>query len=181
MACAPLFNSNFNIKRVQRIQNTILLKRYQTEKELMELAHVGQLFYNVNEKHLYHVSSAPKQVIASEGLDQRMSREGFFGNGIYFSDNPKKCDHYFKRASPKYMFRCKVLLGDSKEYPPRLYDRTLKREPNKEPAFFNHLSFSGNSFKYDSVKGNVTGHTEYVVYNQNRVFPEYVIEYESNG
>ena len=39
---------------------------------------------DLNETLLYHTTSASKEVICEEGLDQRLSRQGRFGHGIYF-------------------------------------------------------------------------------------------------
>ena len=30
------------------------------------------------------------------------------------SDDPKKCDHYWKKGNPRQVFACYVLLGDIK-------------------------------------------------------------------
>ena len=40
--------------------------------------------HDLNELLLYHTTSASKEVICEEGLDQRLSRQGRFGRGIYF-------------------------------------------------------------------------------------------------
>ena len=39
---------------------------------------------DVNERFLYHTSRSEVSVICEEGLDQRLSGKGNFGNGIYF-------------------------------------------------------------------------------------------------
>lgn len=101
---------------------------------------------DLNEMLLYHTTSASKEVICEEGLDQRLSGMNYkndfgnFGKGIYFrqaifvkeftgamfpppltlvwllpsSDDPKKCDSYWKKGKPRRMFACYVLLGDIK-------------------------------------------------------------------
>jgi hypothetical protein len=40
--------------------------------------------YNPNIRYLYHGTSVEKDRICEEGLDQRLSRMGYFGKGIYF-------------------------------------------------------------------------------------------------
>ena len=78
----PLTARNFVVTRVQRIQNAALWQRFQSEKQLMMQARPTG--FDVNERLVYHTSKADKTVICEEGLDQRLSRAGNFGAGIYF-------------------------------------------------------------------------------------------------
>ena len=79
---SPLDSAGFTVKRVQRIQNPSLWQRLQYEKQLMVQSRPAG--FDLNEKLLYHTSRAEKMVICEEGLDQRLSRSGNFGTGIYF-------------------------------------------------------------------------------------------------
>ena len=79
---SPLDSAGFTVKRVQRIQNASLWQRLQYEKQLMTQSRPAE--FDLNEKLLYHTSRAEKMVICEEGLDQRLSRSGNFGTGIYF-------------------------------------------------------------------------------------------------
>lgn len=79
---SPLDSAGFTVKRVQRIQNPSLWQRLQYEKQLMIQSRPAG--FDLNEKLLYHTSRAEKMVICEEGLDQRLSRSGNFGTGIYF-------------------------------------------------------------------------------------------------
>lgn len=79
---APLDAAGFTVQKVQRIQNSRLLQRFQSEKQLM--AQGRPAGFDINEKLLYHTSKAEKGVICEEGLDQRLSSSGNFGRGIYF-------------------------------------------------------------------------------------------------
>ena len=79
---SPLTSAGFVVKRVQRIQNSSLWQRLQYEKQL--LVQDRPMGFDLNEKILYHTSRAEKAVICEEGLDQRLSRNGNFGTGIYF-------------------------------------------------------------------------------------------------
>ena len=78
----PLTDRNFMVTKVQRIQNAALWQRFQSEKQLM--MQDRPTGFDVNERLLYHTSRAEKTVICEEGLDQRLSRAGSFGTGIYF-------------------------------------------------------------------------------------------------
>lgn len=80
--CAPMTCARFIVTRLQRIQNPILWERLQCERQLMIRNHCKN--FDVNERLLYHTSRADTRVICEEGLDQRLSRSGNFGRGIYF-------------------------------------------------------------------------------------------------
>ena len=75
----PLTQANFIVGKVQRIQNESLWERLSSEKSLMLRQRD-----DVNMQLLYHTSRAQPAVICEEGLDNRLSRDGNFGKGIYF-------------------------------------------------------------------------------------------------
>ncbi len=75
----PLTRAQFSVQKVQRIQNMGLWERLCVEKGLMLRQRS-----DVNMQLLYHTSSAQSAVICEEGLDNRLSRNGNFGRGIYF-------------------------------------------------------------------------------------------------
>ena len=81
----PLTKAGFTVTRVRRIQNLQLWNRFQFEKQLMIKDRPAS--FNINEVMLYHTTSAPKEAICEEGLDQRLSRSdgtNRFGRGTYF-------------------------------------------------------------------------------------------------
>ena len=88
----PLARAGFTPRRLLRVQNLKLYQRLQFEKETMQLdravaAAAGDQEdddSSINERLLYHTSSASVNIICGEGLDQRLSRKGRFGNGVYF-------------------------------------------------------------------------------------------------
>ena len=82
---APLTRAGYTVTKLQRIQNQLLWNRLQLEKQLMSQNRPPGR--DLNEKLLYHTTTASKGVICEEGLDQRLSGKNFknnFGNGIYF-------------------------------------------------------------------------------------------------
>ena len=85
----PLKDAGMQPVTVKRIQNLLLYRRLQLERKLMEESHVAG--WNVNEQNLFHVTSVSQTVIAEEGLDLRLSRQGCFGIGIYFRFVCKMC------------------------------------------------------------------------------------------
>ena len=74
--------SNFTVTEVYRVQNSILWKRYKSEKSLMKEGTHER--YDIRETWLYHMTTANVGVICDEGLDPRLSRSGNFGRGTYF-------------------------------------------------------------------------------------------------
>ena len=79
-------------------------------------------FLGVNEVYLLHGSKGNKDDICHEGLDQRLSRIGHFGRGIYFSNDVRKCFSYTKKEESNdndasmeqrkcTIYKCRVLLG----------------------------------------------------------------------
>lgn len=72
----------FTARRLQRVQNIKLYQRLEFEKQSMQIDKEDG--YQINETLLFHTTSAAVNVICSEGLDQRLSRRGRFGSGVYF-------------------------------------------------------------------------------------------------
>ncbi|KAH3699455.1 hypothetical protein DPMN_074411 [Dreissena polymorpha] len=164
------------VTKIKRLQNKRLLERFKAEIEDVR-RHISE-DDDVTVKYLYHGTSADKAKLCEEGLDQRLSRMGYFGKGIYFSDTPLKCVHYADdpgRSNPDeaYILKCRVILGDVKVYPHGTNDISLKREPEKEDTY------SGWRY-YDSVKGCPKDFNEYVVYESRRALIEYIITFQVN-
>uniref|UniRef100_A0A8B8C4H1 Poly [ADP-ribose] polymerase n=1 Tax=Crassostrea virginica TaxID=6565 RepID=A0A8B8C4H1_CRAVI len=102
---------------------------------------------------------------------------GYFGKGIYFSDNPLKCVNYVGSSDSKgesYLLKCRVILGDQKKYRKGEYKTTLKREPEKENPQPGSWKF------YDSVMGCPKDYNEYVIYENRRAMIDYIITFKIN-
>ena len=79
---APFTRAGYVVTKMQQIQNQTLWNRFHFERQSMrDERPAGR---DLNEMLLYHTTSASKEVICEEGLDQRLSRQGRFGRGIYF-------------------------------------------------------------------------------------------------
>lgn len=144
---------------VHRVQHFGLYEKYQ--RKYME-----DIMYNrdaVEPVRLWHGSSSLEtDPICAQGLDQRLGTRGNFGRGIYFSDSFHKAHQYTNRDDDiRTMFLCRVNLGTPKEYPPGVNDTSLLREPDG----------------YTSVTGRMLNHNEMVVYENDRVYIEYIIYY----
>lgn len=167
-----LDSAGLTMCRLVKLSNPVLEEKFDGESaHLMKIKQHMEGFA-LNIQSLYHGTTAPFDQICDEGLDERLSRPGRFGRGIYFSDNPKKCCKYAEhRTSKPYLLRCKVILGDIKEYPPNEQDKTLTKEPVK-------MVKHGKRVYYDSVKGRPNDYNEYVIYEKRRALIEYIAFYE---
>ncbi|XP_055867525.1 uncharacterized protein LOC106052166 isoform X2 [Biomphalaria glabrata] len=166
-------NADLKVIKVEKLRNAHLCKRYLTERKLMLEQRLSlDPQFNLNEKFLYHGTSTKKDFVCEEGLDSRMSKQGCFGKGIYFSDYPKKCLKYAERGGHNnFILLMRVILGESKMYPKGVKDKYLVREPEKEAPY------RGYRF-YDSVQGCPVNHQEFVVYENRRALVEYIITYQ---
>jgi hypothetical protein len=120
----------------------------------------------LHERPLFHTTGATTETIFQEGFDSRLSKQGCFGRGIYFSDDPKKCDKYWRgQSDARVMFSAQVLLGEAKVFPRGQNDCSLTREPAH----------------HDSVRGHMSVGDEFVVYQNARAFPMFAVYYTTHG
>ncbi|CAG5133980.1 unnamed protein product [Candidula unifasciata] len=175
--CIDFDNADLTVLKIERLTNSHLWKRYETERNLMikQRRNLDPDF-TLNEKYLYHGTSALKSFICEEGLDSRMSKEGCFGKGVYFSDFPRKCVKYAERGenSESFILLVRVIRGTPKIYPKGEKDRKLVREPEKTPPY------KGYRF-YDSVEGCPVNHKEFVVYESRRALVECIITFSKKS
>ncbi|XP_035688339.1 uncharacterized protein LOC118424026 isoform X1 [Branchiostoma floridae] len=167
---------NITVESIDRVQNRHLWDRFQDENRRLKDIHSRSNSFNVNEQYLFHgTQSSAINEICEDGLDQRLSRIGNFGRGIYFSDDPRKCANYSDQDSNPCILKCRVLLGDVKVYPHGQTDKDLRREPLRENKE------EGMPKSYDSVQGCVREYNEFVIYSSYRTIPEYIIYYRVPG
>ena len=146
---------------------------------------------NLNEVYLLHGTSPESAaIIRTDGFDERVSavKGGLFGSGIYFTNTICKSHLYSKGSSaPQQPQRraciiARVLLGEALVTTHAMHD--LRRPPTKgvvcalSPSDPNARSHNmKDATMYDSVIGNGKEHKEFVVYERQMVYPEYVIWY----
>ncbi|XP_061186073.1 uncharacterized protein LOC133194115 [Saccostrea echinata] len=167
--------AGLDVVQVERLQNLDSLEKFKAE--MKHMARRRNSDDDLNVRYLYHGTSVDKTCICEEGLDQRLSRMGYFGKGIYFSDNPLKCLNYARSSDTKgesYLLKCRVILGDQKCYGNGEYNTTLKREPEKANPK------PGSSKFYDSVMGCPKDYNEYVIYENRRAMIDYIITFKVN-
>ncbi|XP_065340105.1 poly [ADP-ribose] polymerase tankyrase-like [Cloeon dipterum] len=166
--------TGYNIKKVYRINNKYTWPRYVKRREEI-FKDLGR--QRVEERRLFH-GSPKADVIAKQGFDRGYAQQsGMFGNGVYFAEHSSKSNNYsFGCGQPcpthsrskcsecvRMILICKVALG--KKYETSL--TTVNSLPRG----------------YHSVKANAgirLQFPEYVIYNDDQVYPSYLIEYTTN-
>ena len=151
---APSAGILINIVGIERAQNTRLEAQFIDTQAKLRAQGKGDIRIG------FHTTKGPIDEIIAEGLDYRLSKGGYFGNGLYFAEDPLKSCLYDTNKTNK-MLMCSLLLGKSYYYAPGVTDQTLVREP---PGF-------------DSIIGCTDGHYEYVIYDNSKVLIDYVISY----
>lgn len=133
----------------------------------------------INELDLFHGTSNTEPALiyeGEEGFDMRHSRKGLWGRGIYFAKDAAYSarSYAYGDGNTKQIFLARVITGFSKEMDA---DRSLRMPPvmDEEDCASYNVKFKGQ--RYDSVNG-VTGDTPvYIIYNNNRAYPFYLITF----
>ena len=163
---------NAAIAGIERVQNLHLWRKYAREKQAMS---------NDREVHLFHGTQGtdPKVIYEGNGIDFRYSSSSnMWGAGAYFAAKASYSHAYSYQHTEKSflglfpsnyrkMFLASVLVGDEVELKSTSNTRKFREAPKKPDGFTS----------YDSVKGFTNGSTVYVVYDQWRSYPSYLITY----
>jgi hypothetical protein len=104
---------------------------------------------------------------AQDGFMMQFSDSGMWGRGIYFAVNAEYSHDYAHRLTlppgQKSFLLAKLIVGDVTDIPP---DGSLVKPPDKP---------SGG--RYDTVSGDTNGSKVYIVYENGRAYPEYLVTY----
>ena len=135
---------------------------------------------DINEFRLWHgTDAATAKIIASQGFDERVAREGLYGAGSYFTDAICKADQYSKRGpnreGERCIMYCRVIMGFSWNTPRRYHGRRppLLLECGEDPPPHDSIYAQGGVANHGNQH-----HNEYVVFNGHQVYPEYIIWYK---
>jgi hypothetical protein len=145
-------------------------------QEVLDASHTEHLDKNVNEFYLWH-GTTPEGAIGISTDGFRLSFAGshagtYFGRGCYFAECSSKSDEYARAgdtiiAGVFALLLCRVTCGS-------LFRTTVPDHTTIDTALA-----SGD---YDSVLGDreasVGTYREFVVYDEDLVYPEYVLLYE---
>ena len=124
-------------------------------------------------------------VLATAGFDARVaSLRGLFGAGSYFADTACKSMQYSKAVNQNgehCMLYCRVLVGSAyrTKHPDGWHQRPENaRRPPLNPATqgFTHDSIFAAT---GTARGGKQLHNEYVVFNANHVYPEFIVWFKT--
>eukprot|EP01016_Furgasonia_blochmanni_P021811 TRINITY_DN23960_c0_g1_i1.p1 TRINITY_DN23960_c0_g1~~TRINITY_DN23960_c0_g1_i1.p1 ORF type:complete len:230 (-),score=59.85 TRINITY_DN23960_c0_g1_i1:95-784(-) len=161
----------FKIVYIKRVQNLKTWQDYAYERNKMQEQSLSGA--KIREECLFHGTSGvhPNVIYKNTdfAFDARLSRDGMWGRGIYFATTAKY-SHAYSYASKKTvgkverkMIFANVLLGDCKKLES---DRSLTRPPMKPDGKL-----------YDSVEGFTSNTVVFIVYNNQKAYPQYLIKY----
>ena len=154
---------------LKRIQNESLHEYYCMRRDLMAKisGNASQL-----ERHVWHGtrSNDPKVVYedVQEGFMMQYSAQGMWGRGLYFAENAAYSHNYSWDLGngTRQMMYTKLLCGEEVNVMPN--DNTLIAPPVKKAPV-----------RYDTVTGTTNGSKVYIVYENGRAYPEYLVTYSN--
>ena len=139
----------------------------------MAAAHTGSAEERfVNEMRLFHGTNPEVvEAICKQNFDWRVNGKNgtVYGQGSYFAVNSSKSDWYAKEDNKrsKFMFVAKVLAGSYTEG-----KSSYQRPPSKNPG-------NPASDLYDSCVDNMSSPSIFVIFQNDQLYPEYIIEYST--
>jgi len=163
-----------NIIQIEKVINHRLKSLYN-----LELQQVKQKNNNNPDiqyvRHLFHGTSKvhPSLIFNGEkGFMMQFAAEGMWGRGTYFAEKASYSHTYaYLHSNVRQLFLCEVIVGDSHYCNS---DRSLKVPPEKT---YKTSTLGLASERYDSVSGDTGGSRVYIVYDNNKAYPTYLISY----
>ena len=157
--------SKHNIIKIERIQHPVSYAIYSKKKEEIDSRNPLD---NNNEQYLFHGTTADRvENIVCNGFNRSYAGRNatMHGWGTYFAKNASYSHRYTDtgHARCRHMFLARVLTG--------VYTRgrsSMKTAPERD---------STNHIEYDSTVDDEHSPTIFVVYYDDRAYPEYLITY----
>ncbi|CDW86806.1 poly adp-ribose polymerase member 14-like protein [Stylonychia lemnae] len=159
---------NAQILKIQRIQNKKLWRTFTIHQEDITDKHGKQ----ANQFMLYHGTRATPPIAiydSEEGFNMLYSSGGMWGQACYFAEKASYSHNGYKHPvgdGTFQMFYARVTVGEFKKLDPL---NTLKMPPPME---------SKPKLLYDSVQGETNGSSVYMIYQNKKAYPEYLITYK---
>jgi len=189
-------HNSFDIKKIWRVENALLWRRYASRRD--EIDYQDECFTqdqidkdlsteaDKNEVMLFHGAPCGMgeteniiDILIHQGFDERVSTEGLFGSGIYFSYNSSKADCYAGRYQNSSIGEtAKIIL--SRVCMGKYHETSSSMGSLKRPPCVDYCDGTCSHERCDSVWYDGTGknYNEFIVYDRNQCYPEFVIEYE---
>jgi hypothetical protein len=162
---------SIQISKIERVQNRHLWEKYTSSKKLLEKKR------NPNELELFHGTrnTPPLQIYGASdvGFDMRFSSLGMWGRANYFAEKASYSHAYChspQNSTEGQIFLAQVLVGDAIHIMPA--DASLIKPPPKAQN-----SVTGFAEDYDSVSGETKGSKVYMIYDNAKAYPKYLITY----
>lgn len=160
---------NMEIRRIDRIQNKILWRKYVDRAKQMYERNNGKL----SEVKLFHGTRNNKPELIFQGdasFDMRFSSNGLWGRGNYFAVN-SSYSHGYAHQCPTgqhQMLIAYVLTG---------YSVTCKQDGSITKPPLRTMSADGVKIHYNSVSGITRDSKIFITYDNDQAYPAYLITY----
>ncbi|KAG2386789.1 hypothetical protein C9374_001824 [Naegleria lovaniensis] len=167
---------NSTIVSIERIQNKFLYQAFKNEMDRLEsIKKELNGSWSCKPAQLFHGTRGTNPILiynGQDGFDMRFSASGMWGQGIYFAKNASYSNSYgfTSENNTKKMFFADVLLGDYVETPSNNSLRLPPEKPGQSTSAF-------ASVRYDSVKGFTGNSDVFIVYQNSKAYPSYLITY----
>ena len=162
-------DESVQITDIETVENRYLWdKYYYARGQMIKL--MGE--HNINEKDLWHGTKYDIiDVICTEGFRKEFNNTHAYGEGTYFARDANYSVGYAKPSAGVHngnryrMFLCKVLCGESEK---GRNDIKLQNWPKKWD----------NELIYDSLVDSKRNPTIYVIHDDIRAYPMYIIHFK---
>ena len=170
------------VHEILRVQNVLLWEYFCFRADRLVKLSGGKAPNIVNVWHGTRETN-PEIICTDEadGFMMQHSRTGLWGQGIYFAEKASRSHHYAfqtiqtdrcffsdKQTVGRSVILAKLIAGDEVSLKP---DSTLRHCPGKPGS---------KGKRYDTVTGHSKGSKVYVVYENGRAYPEYIVTYTVN-
>ena len=164
---------NVKIIKLERIQNEWLWEKFSQHRDRIQKKNQGV----VGENDLFHGtrSTDPRFIYeGEEGFDMRFSQAGMWGNGNYFAVNASYFVGYSHSVSGglRQMFLVRVVIGEAHDCPSNCSLRLPPEKSSKTSSLF-------SVERYDSVTGITGGSRVYIIYDNLKAYPLYLITFST--
>ena len=154
--------SKYRVTKIEGLQNAYLWNKYCKSKTNLSKSNNG----NLNEKYLFHATAEKiMKIVVTEGFRKEFTYKGRYGKGTYVVRDASRSERYavITDKGEYKMFCCKVSCGDMKVGNP---DITLRTWPKKS-----------NGLIYDSLVDTTSNPSTYVIHDDARIYPMYVVHF----
>ncbi|XP_056443599.1 protein mono-ADP-ribosyltransferase PARP12-like [Gadus chalcogrammus] len=160
--------TDFDIVKIERIQNKSLWDHFQLQREQMKMRNGGRY---VAERKLFHgTDSKFIDAICSSNFDWRIcgTHGTAYGNGSYFARDASYSHNYTGNTSTvRSMFVSRVLVGHH-----TLGEADYVRPPSKD---------GGDTLFYDSCVDDIHSPSIFVVFDRPQIYPEFLLTYKEKA